>query len=103
MKKKLSYLITVTTLLPFIASAAIDSPDKIIELVTKVGGWLYSGLIAIAVVVIIYGAFEMLFSGGDTEKFKKGKNVVLYVVVAVAVAVLATGVIKLIQQLLGAS
>lgn len=102
MRKNLSYLLGLGALFPFVASAAIDSPDKVIGLVTKVGGWLYSALVAIAVVVIIYGAFEMLFSGGDAEKFRKGKNVVLYTIVAVAIAILATGVIKLIEQLVGA-
>lgn len=87
---------------PLFVSAAVDSPEKVVDLITKVSGWLYSGLIAIAVIVIIYGAFEMLFSGGDAEKVKRGKMTILFTVIAVAIAILATGIIKIIQQLLGA-
>lgn len=89
--------------LPFAAFAAIDSPDKLIGVVNTLAGWLYSGLIALAVVFIIIASYNFLFSGGEEKKVETAKNQLLYAVIAVATAILATGIIKVVQQLLGAS
>lgn len=101
MKRIFLSLIAVSAAVPALALAAIKSADDVITLITKAGGWLYSALVALAVVVIVYGAFEILFAGGDSEKVKKGKNVILYAVAAVAIAILATGIIVLVKELLG--
>lgn len=90
-----------TLLSPFFAFAAIDTPEKVIDVVNKLAGWLYSGLIAFAVVFIIIASYNFLFSGGDAEKVETAKNQLLFAVVAVATAILATGIVKVVQQLLG--
>jgi len=92
--------LVATLAAPLAAAAAVDTPDKVITIINKFGGWLYGALLALAVVFIIYAAFLFLTSGGDAEKVGKAKKQLIYAVVAVATAILATGVIKLVQILL---
>jgi len=99
--------LVATLAAPLAAAAAdeygregVDTPEKVITIINKFGGWLYGALLALAVVFIIYAAFLFLTSGGDAEKVGKAKKQLIYAVVAVATTILATGVIKLVQILL---
>ncbi len=100
MKNKISKIIVAASLLPFLAFAQVDSPEKVVDLISKVSVWLYNILIAASVVMIIVAAFNFLGSGGDQEKVTKAKQQIIYAVIAVAVAILATGIIKLVQDFL---
>lgn len=90
--------IIVTTMPIFVF--AIDSPEDVIEVIEKLSGWMYSVLIGLAVVFIILAAYQFLMAGGDSEKVTKAKNSILYAVLAVVVALLATGIVKIVQELL---
>lgn len=92
--------IIAAVILPSLALAKIDSPEKVIEVIEKLSGWMYSVLIVLAVVFIILAAYQFLMAGGDSEKVTKAKNSVLYAVLAVTVAVLATGIVKIVEDLL---
>lgn len=54
-------------------------------------------LVAIFVTV---GALQMLFAGGDSEKFKRGQKTVFYAAIGFALALIAGGIATLIQQLI---
>jgi cell division protein FtsW (lipid II flippase) len=100
MKNKISKIMIAASLFPLLASAAVDSPEKVVDLVSTLSVWLYNILIAASVVMIIIAAFNFLSSGGDQEKVTKAKQQIIYAVIAVAVAILATGIIKLVQDFL---
>ncbi len=55
---------------------------------------------AIAVIMIIYGGFQILTAGGDPKKFETGKQVILYAVVGYGIILVAEGVVLIIQKLL---
>ncbi len=100
----LSILLRLTPLIaalaPSLAAAAIDTPEKVVATINKFGGWLYTALLAIAVIFIIFAAFTFLTAGDDAEKVGKAKQQLIYAVLAVGIAILATGIIKLVQTLL---
>lgn len=77
----------------------ISTPGDVITVVQKVGGFAFTLVIALSVLFIIIGALSMLIAGDDETKFKKGKKMVFYAVSAVAISVLATGIVKIVQQL----
>lgn len=81
------------------ATSSINTPDDVINAITRIGGALYSVLIALAVIFILVGAFEILTAGDDAKKFERGKNQIIYAAVAVAVGLLATGIVKIVQDL----
>lgn len=90
----------ITVMIMPIFAFAIDSPEDVIEVIEKLSGWMYSVLIALAVIFIILAAYQFLMAGGDSEKVTKAKNSILYAVLAVTVAVLATGIVKIVEDLL---
>ena len=76
--------------------------EGVMTLIRKTGGWLYSGVIAIAVVLMIYGGFLYVTSGGDEDKVKDAKNYIIYGAIGIAVATLATGIVFVVGEFLGA-
>ncbi|NDK09947.1 hypothetical protein GW846_04155 [Candidatus Gracilibacteria bacterium] len=50
----------------------------------------------ISVVFAIYAGFTILTSGGDEEKVKKGKNILIYVVIGLVVVFLASQLIRFV-------
>jgi PKD repeat protein len=57
--------------------------------------YLMSFISIIAVIYIIYAGFSVMIGGGDEEKVKKAKNIILYVVVGIIIMWLAYGIVKL--------
>lgn len=55
----------------------------------------------VAVGFILYGAFIYLQAGGDPEKLKEAKNMTIYAIVAIVVALLATAVPAIVGGLVG--
>jgi type IV secretory pathway VirB2 component (pilin) len=56
--------------------------------------YLMSFISIIAVIYIIYAGFSVMIGGGDEEKVKKAKNIILYVVVGILIMWLAYGIVK---------
>ncbi len=84
-------------------TTAGSSAEAAMGLVRKAGGWLYSIVIAIAVILMIYGGFIFVTSGGDEKKVENGKKYIIYGAIGIAVATLATGIVFLVGEFLGAS
>lgn len=63
--------------------------------------WMFTLLLVLAVVFIIVAAFKYLTAGGDEEKVGGAHKMIIYAVVAIAVAFLAQGVSFVVAQLLG--
>lgn len=56
-------------------------------------------LIPIVALMILIGGFQMLFSQGNPETFKKGQKTILYAVVGYAVILLFQGVAYIISSI----
>jgi len=107
-----SFAVLLPTLVYGSAPSLLDAPpgsivtdsgaEGVMALIRKTGGWLYSGVLAISVILMIYGGFLYVTSGGDEDKVKDGKNYIIYGVVGIAVATLATGIVFVVGEFLGA-
>ena len=51
-------------------------------------------------IMIIYGAFQILFAAGSEEKFKTGKKTILYAVIGYAIILIASGISSIIVDVL---
>jgi len=54
----------------------------------------------IAPIFIIYGAFQMLTSAGNAEKFGAGKKTILYTVLGFIVVLAAKGIVEVVKTAL---
>lgn len=108
MKKIISSSITTALLLlPVMvfaqptAPTVVTSYSQVITVIKTVGNWMFGILLALAAIFIIYAAFLYLTAAGDATKTDKAKNIIIYAVVAIVVAVLAWGITVVAQQLVG--
>lgn len=74
----------------------------ITDILEKIVGYLILIGAPITAIMVIYGAFQILTAGGDPEKFKTGKNTIIYAAVGYGIILISFGIISLIKELLGA-
>ncbi len=108
-------LALVTAVMPLISFAqggsGINGVQNLPEGVKDFGGfikifntlinWIFTILLILAVFFILFAAFKYLTAGGDNEKIGSAHKILVYAVVAIAVALLAQGVRFVVAQLVG--
>jgi Na+/serine symporter len=83
-------------------SGASTAETEIYSLVGEVISYALWAVGALAVIFLIYGGLSFAMSGGDTEKVKKAKSIILYSVIGLALAILANVIINLVVSVTGA-
>jgi len=73
------------------------------ELIQEILKFLVAAGAPVATLMIIIGAYQMLFAGGSPEKFETGKKTILYTVIAYVIILLALGLASVIKDILGVS
>ncbi len=64
-------------------------------------GFLFWDIISpLCVIMVLVGAFQMITSTGDPEKFSAGRKTLLYAAIGFVVALMAAGITTFIQNLL---
>jgi hypothetical protein len=76
------------------------NPTSLAGLITIIANFILSLAIPIAVIIIIWGGFLMLTSGGVPAKYQKGINALKYASLGLAVVLIAKGFVSLIQSIL---
>ncbi len=74
--------------------------DSVIGVINKIITGLQTVAIPIVAIMIFIGAFQILFAGGNPEKFKTGKKTILYTVIGYAIILIAGGITSIIEDLL---
>ena len=74
--------------------------DDLVLTADNVFGYIIGLFYFIAVIFAIYGGFTILTSGWDEEKVKKGKNLVIYVVLGLVVVFLASQIVRWIISIM---
>jgi hypothetical protein len=57
--------------------------------------------IPLVVIMVLVGAFQIMTSGGDPEKFSTGRNTVTYAVIGFGIALIGLGIVSIIKSFLG--
>lgn len=80
----------------------VNSIEGVKTKIELAASWLQYLLWAVAVVFIIMAAFNYLTSGGNAEKAGKAKSQITGAVIAIVIALLATGLVTIVGNFLGA-
>lgn len=56
-------------------------------------------LLIVVPIIIVVGAFQMLFASGEPEKFKKGQKTIVYAVIGLVVVLLAQGIVAIVEEI----
>jgi len=114
MKKILSAASMLALLaMPVLALAQFSGPteappiagtiEEVFQFIQLASSWFLGILIALAVIFLLYSAFLYLTSGGDDTKVKSAKNYLVYALIAVAIGLVARGLILLVGSFFGVS
>jgi len=96
------------TLLPFLALAQvgevpgpiITSPTEISDLVQRILNWVGGIVMTISLIVLLWAAILFLTAGASETAHSKAKNVLIYAIVGIAVAILAFSIQPLLTTIL---
>jgi len=61
--------------------------------------WAFAILLVMAALFIVVAAFYFVTAGGAPEKIEMARNLILYAIIGVVVALLAKGLIKLVSKM----
>ena len=86
------------------SSSAGDAPSvDVIKALHSIVNWAFAIVIIVAGMMLIFSAFTYLTASGDPDKVKKAHDAVLWALVGVAVAVLAKGLVTLVEKIVDVS
>lgn len=78
------------------ADTTKDSGAKLDRLVTDIVN-IFSVIVGVvAVIMIIYGGFRYIISGGDSSNVTNAKNTILYAIVGLVIVALAQFIVKFV-------
>lgn len=102
-----SLLVIVGISLPVLALAvdfSIPNPlgdkDDFGDIIQMVSDGLLQIAIPVAVIMIVWGGFNLLTSRGDQGKIKRGKDILTWTVVGLAIIFLSSGLVDFIRSIL---
>ncbi|MCL5006577.1 MAG: hypothetical protein M1153_00290 [Patescibacteria group bacterium] len=75
-----------------VPTSPISSVQQIKPFLTTLLSWGYFFFFFLTAVFVLWAAFDYLTAGGDEKKLASAKNKILYAVVAVVIALIATGI-----------
>jgi hypothetical protein len=80
------------------AAPAVDATTKVNELVELVIN-IFSVIVGIvAVIMIIFGGFKYITSGGDSSSVTGAKNTILYAIIGLVVVAMAQFIVRFVLQ-----
>lgn len=80
-----------------ITTVPLTEPWRVIEKMVDI---LVTGILIVALFLIVAGGFIVLTSGGEPEKVTQGRNYIIYAFAGAAIAFLAKGIFKVITDYL---
>ncbi len=99
----LSLFLLVAVVFPAFAQVSTLSFRDVQRILTKLANWMFLILLTLAIIFIIIAAYKYLTAGGDESKVSSAHKTLIYALVAIAVGLLAQGLVYLVAELVGAS
>ena len=72
-----------------------------LDAVYTASNWIFTSLIVLASIFVIFGAFTIMTAGGAVEKVSTGRQYIIYALVGLAVALLSRAIPSIVSVLLG--
>jgi hypothetical protein len=83
--------------------ATIRKGTEVQAAIENVAGFMFNIFTALAVIFVIFAAFLYLTASGNTSQLDRAKNVLIYAIVAIVLALVAGGIVTLIKSIIGVS
>ncbi len=87
-----------TATIPGVSNVGPTTVGGVVDILRNVVRWIYIIFFILAVMFILFAAFNYLTAGGEAEKVNTAKNQLIYAIVAIVVALLAVGFETIIRN-----
>jgi len=81
----------------------IKTPGGLLDTIAGIVKWVYIIFFIIAVMLVLFAAFKYLGGAGNPERLKKAHDMIIYAAIAIAIALLSVGAVKIIENFLQSS
>lgn len=78
-------------------NSGINTTQSLTDYVITIVQYFLGFVTVVAVLYIIYAGFQVMTGGGDEEKSKKAKNIIIYVTIGIAIMWLAYAIVDIIM------
>lgn len=82
------------------AAAHVDGmPTELVGdngFIQKLTSWVLLAVGTISVIMLIYGGFRYVISGGDSKKVTDAKNTILYAIIGLIISMLAYAIVRFV-------
>ncbi len=79
----------------------VKSLDEVKKILGTIADWMYTFALIVGIIMFLWGAFLYFTANDDPEKLKKAKSTLIYGVIGLVIAIVATGIPGVIGALLG--
>jgi hypothetical protein len=82
----------------------LGGSENFTSVATAVAGFLFWDIaVPLATIMVLVGGFQLMTSAGDPEKVSKGKKTIVYAAAGLVAAILAGGIVRIIQAFISGS
>jgi len=74
--------------------------EQALQLLPNIVKWVFGFLLAVVALMIIVAAYMFVTGGGNPEQLGKAKNLLMYALIGLAIALIARGIVALLISLL---
>ena len=72
----------------------------LLDTIYTVTDWIFAGVVALVVIFVLIGAFNLLTAAGSPEKVKSGRDFIIYASIGMIVAILAKAIPAIVKAIL---
>ena len=107
LSKFIIFLLLISFFVPLSAKGAIieiENPleaESFDELVENIVRFLFRLSLFVGALMIVVAAYYFLTSGGDPEKIKTAKNIIIWTLVGIIVLFLSVAIVAFLKEMLG--
>ena len=74
---------------------------QLLAIIDSITNWIFAGFVALAVIMVILAALQLLREGGNPEKLSEARLKLIWAAIGVMIALVSKGFVPVIRSVMG--